>query len=106
MVETKEKQYEVNYENCLKHNFRNNVQDAVKFYLGLTNRDVVDGFILYPHALNPFLRIMETLRETRNMVILPSFNNDDADSVNQPAYLIMKVDGESKYITKFTIGFM
>jgi len=112
----KEIELEVDYESALNRNFRGNVQDAVKFYLSIDDdykyaggseqermyATISHGFILYPQALNPFLRIMETLKETRNIVILPSFNNDNygsSDDVNAPAYLILKV-GRSGFVTK------
>jgi hypothetical protein len=104
----REYEYKIDYEACLKNNFRCDVQSAVKFYLDLPIRyfsagsednvsraDIKDGFVLYPQALNPFLKIMETLRESRHIVILPSFNNDSfepSDVINAPAYLIIKVE--------------
>lgn len=114
--EIKNLEYEINYETCLKNNFRGDVQGAVKFYLGLSDTRnfsggtddplqhnmIDDGFVLYPQALNPFLRIMETLKEARNIVILPSFNNDgfkSPDDINAPAYLIIKI-GRSGFVRK------
>lgn len=90
--------YKIDYENSLKNNFRNDVSRAVKFCLNQGDHfkssiDNYVGFILYPHALNPFLKIMETLNESRNIIILPSFNNDSEEETNAPAYLILKIDG-------------
>ena len=108
-----ERKYRLDYEICLKNNFRNNVSGAVKFYLELGedykfSEEKMGGFILYPHALNPFLKIMETLGESRNVIVLPSFNNDDVDvgNIKNPAYLILKISGEGRYITEFTIDYM
>ena len=108
-------EYSVDYDDCFNHNFKNNVQEAVKFYLGMSDEylfmggtddsaqhTTINGFVLYPHALNPFLKIMETLKETRNIIILPSFNNDrndTADDINAPAYLIVKI-GRTGFVTK------
>ena len=87
---------DINYDNCYKNNFKNDVSKAVKFCLNQGDEfkssigDYV-GFILYPHALNPFLRAMEILNEVRNIVILPAYNNDSEEEMNAPAYLILKI---------------
>ena len=83
----------VNYEMSYTNVFKNDLQQAVKFYLGLessSGKDGLVGFVLYPRVVNPFLRIMETLGESRNIVVLPAFSHDGA--TNQPAYLIIKLD--------------
>jgi NAD kinase len=91
--------YKIDYEKCLKNNFRNDVAKAVRFCLNQGEEfkysvDDFGGFILYPHALNPFLKVMETLKESKNIVILPSFNNDSNEELNAPAYLILKIGGD------------
>ena len=95
--------YKINYDNCYKNNFKNNVQAAVKFYLELGidfkfMEDNLGGFILYPQALNPFLRIMETMGESQNIVILPALEGDDSYKSNAPAYMILKLDLKSSPI--------
>ena len=103
--------FHINYENCYKNNFRNNVQQAVKFYLeqGEDFKYGVDdyaGFILYPHALNPFLKIMETMRESKHFIIIPAFDQDSSEreDTNKPAYLIIKLGSEASYIRSFTVN--
>jgi hypothetical protein len=94
--------YIIDYDKSYENNFKNDVRSAVKFYLGLHNDFVGNtfyGFILYPQALNPFLKIMETMGENKNIMVLPAFNHDEYN--NAPAYLIIKFDGESKYVTEF-----
>ena len=97
--------YNINYEKCYKNNFGNNVEKAVKFYLtpedklqyisGSISNETNEvlymteatGFVLYPQALNPFLRIMETLKLHDKIIILPAYNQDEG--INLPAYLIV-----------------
>jgi hypothetical protein len=93
-------EYKINYETSYRNNFRTDVKSAVKFYLELStdfkySTDQWGGFILYPQALNPFLKIMESLGESRNIIIVPGFDNDEG--INKPAYLILKLDLESQY---------
>jgi hypothetical protein len=94
-------QYKINYEISYANNFRTDVKKAVKFYLALSEDFKYEdstwgGFILYPQALNPFLKIMESLNESKNIIILPAFNQE-AEEINKPAYLILKVDGDAQY---------
>jgi hypothetical protein len=97
--------YTINYKESYKNNFKTDVKKAVKFYLELYEDFIYDeetfcGFILYPQALNPFLKTMETMGESRNILIFPAFNQEE--EYNSPAYLIIKIDGESKYVNSFT----
>ena len=98
--------YKIDYDKCYKNNFKNNVEKALKFYLTSEDNAVnyeaggdssspeivykaeATGFILYPQALNPFLKIMETLKQTNRISILPAYNQDQ-EEVNLPAYLIV-----------------
>jgi hypothetical protein len=96
--------YAINYEQSYKNNFRTDVKKAVKFYLELHedfkySEEDFCGFILYPQALNPFLKTMETMGESKNIIILPAYNQEEDH--NSPAYLIIKFDGESKYVNYF-----
>jgi hypothetical protein len=102
-------QYNISYETSYKNNFKTDVKAAVKFYLALSvdfvySSDNWGGFILYPQALNPFLKIMETMGESRNIIILPEFNNDNKDKLNSPAYIIIKINNElSGYVKKLLL---
>jgi hypothetical protein len=96
--------FKINYDRAYKNNFRCNVSEAVKFYLSIGSENCGEdskygvAFMLYPQALNPFLKIMETLNETKNIVILPAFDNDYNNKLNKPAYFILKLPLETKYI--------
>lgn len=83
---------EINYEDA--KNFKTNLTAAVSYYLNSVEWSTL---ILYPQALNPFLTIMEKLKEVRHIMILPTFNSDidisqcTPSEFNQPAYLIVKM---------------
>jgi hypothetical protein len=94
MSEKKEVYLKIDYGECYKNNFKYDVEKALKFYLAQGEEfkysvDSYGGFVLYPQALNPFLKIMETLGESQNIIILPGYNND-GDIINAPAYVIIK----------------
>ncbi len=109
--------YKIDYSYCYKNDFKNDVQAAVKFYLAYENTPIEEGiaygFILYPQALNPFLRIMETMGESQNIVILPATSDYDESALynnknsvmfvgdihlNKPAYIILRLDLKSNPI--------
>jgi len=101
-----ERGYTIDYTESYKNNFKTDVKKAVKFYLELYedfkySEEDFCGFILYPQALNPFLKMMETMGESKNIIILPAYNQDDYDNINLPAYLIIKIDGELKFVNSF-----
>ncbi len=91
----------INYDKAYAHNFKTNVQGALRYYLDAETslesikdsegNGGIEGlvFILYPQALNPFLKILETLGESSNIMIFPAYDNNSGN-VNKPAYLIMK----------------
>lgn len=103
--------YHIDYERSYGNLFGNDIKSAVKFYLRLGSEvmypsDKYAGFVLYPQALNPFLRIMETMGEARNIIILPGFDQEtgDKESPNRPAYLIIKVPSQTTYPTDIAMG--
>jgi hypothetical protein len=101
-------EYIIKYKDAYANNFKTDVKSAVRFFLndspiGRGEEGLIygaEGFILYPQALNPFLKIMETMGESKNIIILPALNKEEN---NSPAYLIIKIDGERKYIETFSI---
>lgn len=107
----------INYEASYNNNFKRNVGGAVKWYMNdkgleqfvkldnVSKDDIgyLQGLILYPQALNPFLKIMETLDEIKNIVIVPAFNNNDVENSNQPAYLILKFPLENRMVDSIDI---
>jgi hypothetical protein len=90
--------FTINYTKCYQNNCRYDVEKALKIYLNeVAQENEFVGFVLYPPALNPFLKIMETLGESRNVIILPVFNND-GEEPNKPAYLILRRNAIYNYI--------
>jgi len=98
--------YYIHYDRYYENNFRNDVERAVKFCLTCEDNTLCNfnmdmesgeatetrtaiGFILYPQALNPFLKIMETLKLNNKIIILPAYNQEDG--INSPAYLIIRL---------------
>lgn len=76
----------INYDEAYKHNFRSAVRDATKFFLGM---GVGEGLVLSPQALNPFLRVMETLDCVKQIAIFPAF--ETTIDGKETRYLIMKL---------------
>jgi hypothetical protein len=92
----------INYEESFKHNFKRDVNGAVRYYLQLHTGNCSKegynygiGFLLHPQALNPFLKTMETLNEIENVIVLNMpctfYQNDDNVKFNIPTYLILKL---------------
>lgn len=77
----------IDYKSSYENNFGINVKRAVKFVvdhkLDCFPPCSMTGFILLPQALNPFLRAMEAMGESKNIVVVPAFEGND------PAYLIL-----------------
>lgn len=110
--------FNIDYEYAYKHNFREDLKSAIKFYLNLHtennnylstndntfNQDCGKGFIIYPKALNPFLKVMENINESKNIFILPAFNNDCKNKINAPAYLILKIPTQLNSVNQIVIN--
>jgi len=80
-------EHTINYDNGYKNNFRGDVRGAVLFYLSAPDWTEL---ILYPQAINPFLKIMETVNEAKNISIFPAFDNE-GEGFSKPAYLVLKM---------------
>lgn len=87
----------INYEEAYKHNFRSAVREATKFFLEM---GVGEGLVLSPQALNPFLRVMETLDCVRQIAVLPAYENT-VDGM-EIRYLIVKLS-EGYHATEFIV---
>lgn len=66
---------------------RNNVLEAVKFFI---QSDIGSQMVLFPQALNPFLKSLESMGEWKNASIFP-YHDDN----NKPLYIIVKIDGSA-----------
>lgn len=75
----------VDYEEALRNNLRTDAPEAAQRFLSGEDGTV---FTLFPQALNPFLRSLESLQLWKKALVLPY-----ADSNNRPLYIIMRVDG-------------
>ena len=106
--------YEIDY--SVERNFRGNVQEALKFYLnekdkirmwegevtdtGSEERTRATSFILYPQALNPFLKIIESLKESDRFIITPAYNQESSEN-NSPAYRLSWIE-DGQYPVEIT----
>ena len=104
----------IDYDRSYKNQF--SVPQAVAYFLkddemyeaggdsdGNFERGVV-GFILSPQSINPFLRAVEAMGLSRQVVVLPAFDHsDDYNHPNAPAYLIIKI-GEVRFVKSLEIG--
>ena len=78
----------VNYSKASENHMRNNVLEAVKFFI---QSDIGSQMVLFPQALNPFLKSLESMGEWKNASIFP-YHDDN----NKPLYIIVKIDGNDK----------
>lgn len=99
--------YKYNIDFNAEYNFKGNIQEALKFYLNerdktrmwegegsslyAEQRTKAMSFILYPQALNPFLKIIESLKESDRFIITPAYNLDSSEN-NSPAYRLSWIE--------------
>ena len=85
--------YKIDYDQIEENNFQYDVQEALKFYLNEKdniNTCLVKGFLLNAKALNPFLRIVESLNESSRFIILPTkYYVDKWDETGTPQYFLI-----------------
>jgi hypothetical protein len=74
----------IDYEKALNNLVRTDGDKAVQMLLS-SDEDVI--FSIFPQALNPVLKAMESLGKWESMVIVPYH-----DDKNKPIYIIAKVD--------------
>jgi len=97
---SKKVRYLIDYEKIEENNFQSNVQEALKFYLNNkdnisgddSNSDDVriEGFLLCPQALNPFLKIVESLNEVDRFLILPQrYYGSEFDTTGWTEYIVI-----------------
>jgi len=109
--------YKINYENCYKNNFGNDAKKAVRFYLTSEDRSLYNGegdsssnevvykteatgFVIYPQALNPFLRIMETLKLNNQITILPAYNQEEGVNIHDYLIVLLPDGYPTEIVTK------
>ena len=81
----------VNYELAKKNHMKADAEKALKTFL---NGDVGTCFILFPQALNPFLKTLESLGIWNKAMVLPAIGADEISGKNKPAYIVVKTSGE------------
>lgn len=74
----------VDYKKALENLVRSDGDKAVQMLLS-SDSDVV--FSIFPQALNPVLKAMESLGKWESMIIIPYHDNK-----NKPIYIVAKVD--------------
>ena len=81
----------IDYKNAMDNNVRADAEKAIKLLL---SDDSNISFTVFPQALNPILKALESLGSWKNIVIIPT-----EDSNKKPMYLINKVESNSKVVS-------
>ena len=79
--------FDIDYCENVKYFFIN-VSDAVKMYLGLET-DKGKGLVLSVHALNPFLKCLETMYEL-GAIIIPGHYCNPNTKKDEVSYMVIK----------------
>lgn len=82
------KDVKVNYNKALENHMRNKVEEAIQLFI---QGEVGCVLTIFPQALNPFLKSLESMGAWRKAVVIPYH-----DDKNKPLYVIMKIDESSK----------
>lgn len=77
----------VNYETALQNHMRADAEKAIQLFI---SGDVGTLMAIFPQALNPLLKALESLGTWRQALVIPY-----KDDKNKPIYIILKVDGNS-----------
>lgn len=77
----------VDYTKATENHMRNNVEDAVQFFIQGESGCIM---AMFPQALNPFLKSLESMGAWKKAIVLPYH-----DKKNKPLYVVMKIDGDS-----------
>jgi hypothetical protein len=83
----------INYAEALKNNVKADAEKAIQIFLA---GEVGTPIIIFPQALNPTLKALESLCIWKQALIIPY-----SDSRNKPIYIIVKI-GKNQ-VTKVTI---
>lgn len=77
----------VDYDKAVHNHMRNKVEEAVQFFI---QGESGCAMTIFPQALNPFLKSLESMGAWRKAIVLPYHDNK-----NKPLYVIMKIDEAS-----------
>ena len=80
----------IDYEQAKKNHMKADAERALKTFL---NGEVGTSFILFPQALNPFLKTLESLGIWKQAVVFPAVLHEDG-AKSKPAYMIVKTMAE------------
>ena len=85
----------INYEEASVNHMRNNVEEAIHSFIQGN-----EGYTLtlFPQALNPFLKSLESMGAWKKALVIPY-----CDNKNKPLYIIVKVN-EDKVISSVKLG--
>src|SRR5574344_639129 len=73
----------IDYESAKKNCMRADAEKAIQIFL---TGDIGTAFTVFPQALNPLLKALESLCLWKQLVVIPY-----ADTNNKPLYIIIKV---------------
>ena len=77
----------VNYESAIENNVRADAERAIQLFL---SGSVGTVLTIFPQALNPLLKALESLGLWKEAIVLPS-----QDSSKRPLYIVIKVPKNS-----------
>lgn len=91
---SKETKVTIDYTVAKDNHVRADAQRAVQIFL---SGEIGTVITIFPQALNPFLKALESLTIWKQAVVIPS-----SDSNNKPIYIIVKVD-DSKIVSNIDL---
>jgi hypothetical protein len=87
---------EVDYSEATKHSMRNKVEEAVQFFI---QGDPGCIMTIFPQALNPFMKSLESMGAWKKAVVLPY-----QDNRNKPIYVILKKEEDTLVSSLYVEG--
>jgi hypothetical protein len=78
----------VNYDEAKKNHVRADAEKAVQIFL---SGEVGTSIMIFPQALNPMLKALESLCIWKQAVVVPH-----SDNGNKPVYIIVKVGNQTE----------
>lgn len=76
----------INYQEALKNHVRADAEKAVQIFI---SGDVGTSIMIFPQALNPTLKALESLCTWKQALVIPYFES------NKPVYIIVKIGKNS-----------
>lgn len=77
----------INYQDALENHVKSNAEKAIQIFL---SGEVGTSLMIFPQALNPTLKALESLGIWRQAMIIPY-----SDPKNKPIYIIVKIGNNS-----------